>query len=92
MNRAAGKDEFLLSESPILTTVPVFIFNSLFNMRLMHGKLYNAWKLLLCPWAQFGGGHGGRVPSIFSGGGDIICDVFYSNHWLYTVRKVIVLT
>jgi len=24
-------------------------------------------------WAQFGGGHGGRVPPTFSDGGDIIC-------------------
>jgi len=27
------------------------------------------------PWAQFGGGHGGRVLPAFSSGGDIICDV-----------------
>ena len=26
-------------------------------------------------WAQFGGGHGGRVPHTFSDGGGIICHV-----------------
>jgi len=29
----------------------------------------------MCPWAQFHGGHGGRVPPTFAGRGDITCYV-----------------
>jgi len=32
-------------------------------------------KPLLHPWAQFGGGHGRRVPLTFSDRGNIICHV-----------------
>ena len=33
------------------------------------------WVDHCTPWAQLGGGHGGRVPLTFSDSGDIICHV-----------------
>ena len=57
------------------------------NASLIPRPLNNDTQLA-STWAQYGGGHGGRVPHFFRGG-DIICHVPHIYHFRFCIWRVI---
>jgi len=64
-------------------------FKSVKQLEWIKKLVEDAYRLTKAyPWAQLGGGHGGRVPPTFSDSGDIICHT--PRIFLFRFRNILV--